>query len=80
METKKEKKMKPWVIVRPRKAKEWVIFAMMILSLLSMISPVVNLFNIPCMLLGMPVLFIVSIISLIVTVIVINIAYRWEVH
>lgn len=57
METKKEKKMKPWVIVRPRKAKEWVVFAMMILSLLSMISPVVNLFNIPCMLLGMPVLF-----------------------
>ena len=53
---------------------------MMILSLLSMISPVVNLFNIPCMLLGMPVLFTVSIISLIVTVIVINIAYRWEVH
>ena len=22
--------MKPWVIVRPRKAKEWVVFAMMI--------------------------------------------------
>ena len=38
-----------------------------------MISPVVNLFNIPCYAaFGMPVLFTVSIISLIVTVIVIH--------
>lgn len=80
MESKKEKKMKPWVVVRPRKAKEWIIFAAMVLSILAMISPVVNVFNVPRTLFGMSVLFTVSIISLIVTVIVINVAYRWKVH
>lgn len=80
MESKKEKKMKPWVVVRPRKAKEWIIFAAMVLSILAMISPMVNVFNVPRTLFGMPVLFTVSIISLIVTVIVINVAYRWKVH
>ena len=80
MESKKEKKLKPWVIVRPRNAKEWVIFTAMLLSLLGMISPIVNVFNVPRMLFGMPVLFTVSIISLIVTVIVINVAYRWKVR
>ena len=30
----KEKKMKSWVMVRPRKPKEWIIFALMVASLL----------------------------------------------
>ena len=76
----KEKKMKNWVMVRPRKPKEWVIFALMVGTVLVTISPIVNLFNKPVIFLGLPLLFWLAIGALVMVIIVVNIAYRWGVH
>ena len=72
----KEKKMKNWVMVRPRKAKEWIIAALMVGSILITISPIVNLFNKPIIFLGLPLMFWLAIGALVVVIIVLNIAYR----
>ncbi len=76
----KEKKMKSWVMVRPRKPKEWMIFALMVGTVLVTISPIVNLFNKPVIFLGLPLLFWLAIGALVMVIIVVNIAYRWGVH
>ena len=76
----KEKKMKNWVMVRPRKAKEWIIAALMVGSILITISPIVNLFNKPIIFLGLPLMFWLAIGALVVVIIVLNITYRWGVH
>ena len=76
----KEKKMKSWVMVRPRKPKEWMIFALMVGTVLVTISPIVNLFNKPVIFLGLPLLFWLALGALVMVIIVVNIAYRWGVH
>lgn len=76
----KEKKMKSWVMVRPRKPKEWIIFALMVASLLFTISPVVNIFNKPILFLGLPLMLWMAIGALLVVIIVLTIAYRWGGH
>ncbi|MFQ7102142.1 MAG: hypothetical protein ACLRQA_03790 [Anaerovoracaceae bacterium] len=76
----KEKKMKSWVMVRPRKPKEWIIFALMVASLLFTISPVVNIFNKPILFLGLPLMLWMAIGALLVVIIVLTVAYRWGVH
>ena len=72
----KEKKMKATVMVRPRKAKEWIILAVMVATIIPCISPMVNLFNKGTLVLGMPPLFLLSIVTLIAVIVVINIAYK----
>lgn len=74
-----EKKMKTGVIVRPHEKKEWTIFILMIASIMLTISPVVNLYNVPTLVLGMPVFLFVSLLTLLTAVIVINLAYKWGV-
>lgn len=76
----KEKKMKSRVMVRPRKAKEWIVALLMIGSVLLTISPAIALFNKPIIFLGLPLMFWLAIGALIMVIIVINIAYRWGVH
>lgn len=75
-----KKKMKCGVIVRPRKPKEWIIFGLMILTVLFTISPFINLVNVPTLVLGLPALMWVAIGAIIITIIVVVLAYRWEVH
>jgi len=80
MEQKTQRKMKNWVMVRPRKPKEWIVLVLIIANILLAVSPIVNLFNVNAMIFGIPVLFAVAVGSLILTIIIINIAYRWGVH
>lgn len=76
----KEKKMKSRVMVRPRKPKEWIIFALMVVSLMFTISPAINIFNKPVLFLGLPLMLWMAIGALLVVIIVLTIAYRWGVH
>ena len=76
----KQKKMKSGGIVRPRKPKEWVIFVLMILTVLFTVSPFINLVNVPTLILGMPALMCVALCAIVITIIVVVLAYRWEVH
>ena len=76
----KKKKMKNWVMVRPRKPKEWVVLVLMLATVLPTISPMVNFFNKPVIILGLPLLFWLAIGALVAVIIVLNIAYRWGVH
>lgn len=76
----KEKKMKNWVIVRPRKKKEWIICILMLATIVFTVSPVINLLNTGGMLLGMPSIMTISLIALVIVLIVVNLAYKWEVH
>lgn len=76
----KKKKMKSGVMVRPRKPKEWVIFILMILTVLFTISPFINLVNVPTLILGLPSLMWVALGAIVITIIVVLLAYRWEVH
>ncbi len=76
----KKKKMKNWVMVRPRKPKEWVVLVLMLATILPTISPLVSFFNKPVIILGLPLLFWLAIGALIAVIIVLNIAYRWGVH
>lgn len=73
----KEKKMKNWVMVRPRKAKEWIVAILMVGSVLLTISPAIGLFNKSIIFLGLPLMFWLAIGALVMVIIVINIAYRW---
>lgn len=76
----KQKKMKSGVIVRPRKPKEWIICILMLLTVLLTVSPFINLINIPTLILGLPTLMWAAIAAIIITIIVVVLAYRWEVH
>ena len=76
----KQKKMKSGVLVRPLKPKEWVIFVLMILTVLFTVSPFINLVNVPTLILGLPALMWVALVAIVITIIVIVLAYRWEVH
>lgn len=76
----KQKKMKSGVMVRPRKPKEWIIFVLMILTVLFTISPFINLVNVPTLVLGLPSLMWVALGAIVITIIVVVLAYRWEVH
>lgn len=76
----KEKKMKNWVIVRPRKKKEWIICILMLATIVFTVSPVINLLNTGGILLGMPSIMTISLIALVIVLIVVNLAYKWEVH
>ena len=62
------------------KPKEWIIFALMVASLLFTISPVVNIFNKPILFLGLPLMLWMAIGALLVVIIVLTVAYRWGVH
>lgn len=75
-----QKKMKKGVVVRPRKAKEWVIGILMIFTVLFTVSPFINLVNVPALVLGLPTLMWVALVAIVITIIVIVLAYRWEVH
>jgi len=75
-----QKKMKKGVVVRPRKAKEWVIGILMIFTVLFTVSPFINLVNVPVLVLGLPTLMWVALVAIVITIIVIVLAYRWEVH
>jgi uncharacterized membrane-anchored protein len=57
-----------------------VIFALMIATILPTISPLVNFFNKPVLILGLPLLLWLAIGALVAVIIVLNIAYRWGVH
>lgn len=76
----KQKKMKSGVMVRPRRAKEWIIGILMILTVLFTISPFINLVNVPVLVLGLPALMWVALGAIVITIIVVVLAYRWEVH
>lgn len=76
----KNKKMKKGVLVRPRKPKEWVIFILMMLTVLFTISPFINLVNVPTLVLGIPSLMWVALGAIVITIIVVLLAYKWEVH
>lgn len=76
----KQKKMKCGVMVRPRKAKEWIIGILMILTVLFTVSPFINLVNIPTLVLGLPALMWVALLAIVITIIVVVLAYKWEVH
>ena len=75
-----QKKMKSGVFVRPRKAKELIIGILMILTVLITVSPFINLVNIPTLVLGLPALMWVALCAIVITIIVVVLAYRWEVH
>lgn len=75
-----KKKMKNWVMVRPRKPKEWIIFVLMILTVLFTISPFVNLVNVPTLIFGLPSLMVLALAAIVITIIVVVLAYKWEVH
>lgn len=72
--------MKNWVIVRPRKKKEWIICILMLATIVFTVSPVINLLNTGGILLGMPSIMTISLIALVIVLIVVNLAYKWEVH
>lgn len=76
----KKKRMKSGVLVRPRKPKEWIICILMLLTVLFTISPFINLVNVPTLILGLPSLMWVALIAIVITIIVVVLAYKWEVH
>lgn len=75
-----QKKMKNGVMVRPRKTKEWIIGILMILTVLFTVSPFINLVNVSALVLGLPALMWVALGAIVITIIVVVLAYRWEVH
>ena len=75
-----QKKMKKGVMVRPRRAKEWIIGILMILTVLFTVSPFINLINVPVLVLGLPALMWVALGAIVITIVVVVLAYRWEVH
>ena len=75
-----KRKMKNGVFVRPRKSKEWIICVLMILTVLITISPFINVVNIPTLVMGLPALMWVALCAIVITIIVVILAYRWEVH
>lgn len=76
----KQKKIKNGVMVRPRKAKEWIIGILMLLTVLFTVSPFINLVNVPTLVLGLPALMWVAMGAIVITIVVVVLAYRWEVH
>lgn len=76
----KNKKVRPFVAVRPRTAKGWIVLAMMIISILITISPCIKIWNHAVLFLGFPLMFWCGIFSLAATLVIINIAYRWRVY
>lgn len=80
MSEKKEKKMKNWVMVRPRKPKEWGIGIAMLVSILITISPILNIWNKNILVLGIPLMFWMGVGSTVLVLIIINIAYRKGVY
>ena len=77
---KEEGKMKNWVMVRPRKGKEWLVCFLMIGTVIPFVSPVINLFNVPVLVFGMPVFLLLALLSLVVVLVVILIALKLEVY
>jgi protein-S-isoprenylcysteine O-methyltransferase Ste14 len=75
-----EGKMKAGVFVKPRKGKEWLILVLMIITILPTFSPLLDLWNVPTLILGMPVFLFVSIITLLDVLAVILLAMKLEVY
>lgn len=75
-----EKKMKPWVTVRPRTGKGWTIFILMIASILITISPCIKFWNVPVLFLGLPMMLWCALFALTATLVLINLAYKWGVY
>lgn len=75
-----EKKVRPFVAVRPRTGKGWTICIAMIVSILITVSPCIHLWNKPVLFLGLPLMFWCGIFALVATLVIINIAYRWRVY
>ena len=62
------------------KKKEWIICILMLATIVFTVSPVINLLNTGGILLGMPSIMTISLIALVIVLIVVNLAYKWEVH
>ena len=52
----------------------------MLATIVFTVSPVINLLNTGGILLGMPSIMTISLIALVIVLIVVNLAYKWEVH
>ena len=53
---------------------------LMLLVTLSGLSPFIGWVNVPTLILGMPAVMFVSVVNAILVMVVLYIAYRWEVH
>lgn len=73
-------KYNPFAMVRPRKTKEVIIFILMVVVVLSGISPFIKVVNLPVLILGMPAIMFMSILNAICVIVVLIIAYKWEVN
>lgn len=74
------RKMKPFVIVRPRKRREIIVFLLMIIVIAASVSPIINAVNIPLLVLGMPLMMLWAILIVIAVTVVLIIAVKWEVY
>lgn len=69
-----------FLIVHPKKKKEKIVAALMLLAVLCGISPFINLVNVPALICGLPAIGFTAVVNAVLVLIVLRIAYRWEVH
>jgi tryptophan-rich sensory protein len=71
-----EKKMKPFVFVRPKTGKEKLVFFLFLIPIICGCAPVILLFNKPILVLGMPLLMLWAICVVLMVIVVTRIAYK----
>lgn len=75
-----QEKMKAAVVVRPRTRKQKTVAFLMLVVILCGIVPIIDIFNKPILVLGLPLLMFWSIAVALMTLIVLRLALRWGVH
>jgi hypothetical protein len=75
-----QEKMKATIVVHPRTSKQITIAIFMLIVILCGIVPIVDVFNKPLLILGIPLLMFWCIIVAFMTLVVMRLALRWGVH
>lgn len=75
-----EAKLKAGVFVHPRTGKQIAIFIMMLIVVIASICPVINLVNLPVLVLGMPLLMFWSILIVLASFVILQLARKWKVY
>lgn len=72
--------MRAGVVVHPKTGKQIAVFIMMLATIAISIVPVINIFNKPVLIFGMPLFMFWSLVILVCTLVVMRLAKRWEVY
>ena len=75
-----EAKLKAGVFVHPHTGKQIAIFIMMLIVVIASICPVINLVNLPVLVLGMPLIMFWSILIVLASFVILQLARKWKVY